>query len=495
MKHLTKITIILFMIVGIISCELPDNADPKNPRQVTPESVFANAQRQLGDYVSTMDYNINISRFFVQYWTEVTYTDEVKYDFANRQIPDNLWNVFYQNVLMDFKESKKIINNTDYLESEYDMRDNRLAIADIMQVYAWHILVDAFGDIPYSEALNPDNATPAYDDAETIYKDLISRLSNDLDMLTMGASSWGEADLFYSGDVQHWKLFAASLKFRLAMRMADSNPSYSQEMADEALSTGVITSQDQAAVFEYTKMAPHVHSIYEWFVLDGRTDVVPTQSFVGTLDSLNDPRLNNLVSKVDTTGDGVGDYYNPQPYGIGVSVYSAVSHFTPQFYEPDFRHVFIDYVEMEFLKAEAAERGGYDVSGSAMEHYNNAITASIQHWGGTESEASNYLAQEDVNYATADGNWKKKIGTQKWIALYNRGNEAWSSWRVLDYPQTWNDTDDPTFIKPEGAKYDYVPVRYPYPFNEYELNGSNYNAATEEMGGDNPGIHVFWDVN
>jgi hypothetical protein len=487
MKRFSKISIIFLLIVGMFACELPDNVDPKNPREVPTETLLTNAQRYLGDYVSTQNYNIQINRFLVRYWTEVTYLTEVRYDFSDRTIPDNWWDVLYRNTLMDFEEAKKQVNSTTFPETEYPKRDNQLAIIDICQVYAWHLLVETFGNIPYSEALDPDNSSPAYDDAETIYRDLIDRLTNDISMLTEGAPSFGDADLFYEGDAGAWKKFAASLKFRMAMRLADYDPDYSQEQANAALDAGVFESQDESAIFKFTSTPPHVHSIYQWFTLDGRTDVVPTKPFVSTLDSLNDPRMDYLV---DTTSGPA------QPYAIPVDAYSDVAHFQSQFFEPDFQHVLSDYVEMEFLKAEAAERGGYDVSGTAEEHYNNAIEASIKYWGSTlgvdeatlETQAEDYLDQPEVDYAQAGGNWKQKIGLQKWIALYNRGCEAWSSWRVLDYPEF-------SFNEDMGTLYDQVPVRYPYPFSESRLNESNYQAAVDAMGGeDSPLVNLFWDV-
>lgn len=487
MKTLNKISIIL-MIVGIFACELPDNVDPKNPREVPTKSLVTNAQRYLGDYVSTMNYNVQINRFLVRYWTEVTYLDEVKYDFSDRSIPDNWWNVMYRNTLMDFEVAKNQVENTEFAEVDYPFRDNQLAIIDICQVYAWHLLVETFGNIPYTEALDPDNSTPAYDDAETIYKDLIDRLTEDISLLTEGEPSLGSADLFYEGDPGAWKKFAASLKFRMAMRLADYDPGYSQEQANDALDAGIIESPEDDAIFKFTTTSPNVHSIYDWFVNEGRSDVVPTESFVRRLEDLDDPRLDYLV---DTTSGPA------QPYAVQVDVYDNVAHLQEQFFAPDFEHVFIDYVEMEFLKAEAIERGGYDVSGTAEEHYNNAIEASIKYWGGTlgietailEDQANDYLSQPEVDYDQAEGDWRQKIGLQKWIALYNRGCESWSSWRILEYPEFE--------VTPEmGTKYDEVPVRYPYPFDEPRLNEANYNEAVSAMGGeDSPLVNLFWDVN
>ena len=83
--------------------------------------------------------------------------------------------------------------------------------------------------------------------------------------------------------------------------------------------------------------------------------------------------------------------------------------------------------------AEGIERG-YAVPGTAEEHYNAAVTASILYWGGTLQDASTYLAQPNVAYSTAGANFKEKIGIQKWIALNNRGIDAWFEWRKFDYP-------------------------------------------------------------
>ena len=112
----------------------------------------------------------------------------------------------------------------------------------------------------------------------------------------------------------------------------------------------------------------------------------------------------------------------------------------------------LSYSEIEFDLAEAVERG-YTVTGTAMEHYDNAVTASILYWGGTAADATTYLALPTINYLTATGTWKQKIGIQKWIALYNLGWDAWTEIRRLDYPQ---------IIAPLSALSAF-PVRYTYP--------------------------------
>ena len=142
----------------------------------------------------------------------------------------------------------------------------------------------------------------------------------------------------------------------------------------------------------------------------------------------------------------------------------------------------LDYVQAEFLRAEAIERG-YNVPGTAAEHYNNAIKASIISWGGSAADADTYLAQPAVAYATATGTWRQKIGFQKWIALYNRPFDGWTELRRFDFP---------VLTAPVGAKSGF-PNRFPYPTNEQQLNGTNYKAAAAKMGDDKVEFKLFWD--
>jgi len=142
----------------------------------------------------------------------------------------------------------------------------------------------------------------------------------------------------------------------------------------------------------------------------------------------------------------------------------------------------MDYSEAEFYRAEAVERG-YAIPGTAAEHYNNAITASILYWGGTQAEATAYLANPLVNYATAAGDWKQKIGTQKWIANFNRPYEAWTELRRLDFPK---------LTLPVAAKSGF-PTRLTYPDTEATTNGDNYTSAATAIGGDKVETKLFWD--
>ncbi len=80
-------------------------------------------------------------------------------------------------------------------------------------------MVDIFGDIPYSEALDIDaTLNPSYDDGFTIYKDLFTRLDAAMDALNQSGGSFdGDVDVVYQGDVAAWYAFANALKVRMAV--------------------------------------------------------------------------------------------------------------------------------------------------------------------------------------------------------------------------------------------------------------------------------------
>ena len=95
---------------------------------------------------------------------------------------------------------------------------------EVLAVYSYQVLVDAFGNVPYTEALmGGDNSRPKYDDAYTIYKDLFVRLDKAIADLDGSFDGFGSADVLYNGDVSLWKKFAASLKLRMALRLVRCN--------------------------------------------------------------------------------------------------------------------------------------------------------------------------------------------------------------------------------------------------------------------------------
>lgn len=476
-----KILITLFSLVLMVSCvdSLDDyNIDQKRATTVPPGTLFTGALKELTDALTTPNVNVNNYRFYVQHWTSTQYLDEPRYNMTSRLIPENMWVRLYRNVLADLKESKRLVG-LDEITPDV-IKSNQLAQIEIIEVYAWSVLVNTFGDVPYSQALDPNNSLPVYDDAQTIYTDILSRLNTALGQINQDEEGFVEGDVLYEGDMVQWSKFGNSLKLKLAIVMADVNAGEAQSLVESA-APNVFTGSEDNAAFPYLSGPPNYNPIAEDLnpLFTSRQDFVAANTLVEVMNDLNDPRRQFYFTQVNGNFVG-GEYGFPNSY-------SSFSTINPAIIEPTFEALLLDYAEVEFLLAEAAERG-YNVGSSAVAHYNNAVTASIIYWGGTTAMANTYLAQPEVNYATAPEDWRQKIGTQKWIALYNRGFDAWLEWRRLDAP----DLQPPAV---EGAGTLVIPKRMIYPINEQTLNGANRSAASQAIGGDEGATKLWWDVN
>jgi hypothetical protein len=480
-KMMKKIFVTIMSLAVLMSCQdLTElNVDPKRSAVAPAGSLFASAQKSLVDNLTTPNVNVNIFRLLAQQWTETTYTDESNYDLGTRNIPQNWWHAMYRDVLQDLREAKKITTADAKLDAA--TKTNRLAMIEIMEVYTWAILVDTFGDIPYQDALKvtsgPDDILqPEYDDDAAIYPDLITRLNAALGTLNPGAESWGESDLLYAGDVAHWVKLGNSIKVRLGMMLADVNPGLAKTTVESA-APNVFTSNADNAVFLYKSAPPNTNPVWVNLVQSGRKDFVVANTLVDAMVDLADPRIPAYFSVDQDGGYTGGEYGSSNNYATFSKPADLVDN-------SDFPASLMDYSEVEFFLAEAAERG-FVVGGTAETHYNAAIRASMESWGVEDADITAYLAQADVNYNTATGTFKQKIGTQKWIALYNRGFEAWTEWRRLDYP---------VLVAPVDAFSD-VPLRYTYPVSEQNLNTINYDNAVTSIGEDEVSTPIFWDVN
>jgi len=471
-----KKNIIILLVVSLfISCEndFSDwNVDEKNPSNVPAYTLVGNAERNLARMMRTQSVNSNIFNFFSQYWTPTLYTDEANYDLTNRDIPGGFWNWMYRNVLVDLKDAKGILESqTSSISAPLlPAHNNKIAITNVLEIYTYHVLVDVFGDVPYNESLSiSDTVMPAYDDDAAIYESLFTRLDEAINMFSTSDGSFGDSDLFYQGDAVKWKKFANSLKLRMALRVKDG------DKISEAIASGVFTSNDDNFAFPFLSSDPYSNPLWENLVRSNRHDLVVSEEFVNTIVPLNDPRTSIYLRDNLTP-------YQGSPYGAG-SAYTEATQLGDTFHQPDLEGVLMDYSEVEFLLAEAAARNLGGVT-SASTHYDNAITASINYWN-PSGDAAVYIAQASVAYDAT--NWAKSIGTQKWIALYSRGFESWSSWRMLGYPEL----QVPSTAKDvaEGQ----IPVRYTYPADESQRNSTNYNAASAAIGGDKLTSKVFWD--
>jgi hypothetical protein len=536
-----KYAIYLVLIVFVSSCtdNFEDfNTDKKNPATVPGEALFTNALRDLSVQMNTPDVNSNLWELWSQYWNETTYVNETNYDIGDRDQPEFAFRWAYRRVLKDLQEATRIIGEGAVANAEEEVaKANKLHIIEIMNVFVYQRLVDIFGAVPYSEALDIGNVYPSYDMGVDIYDDILVSLDAAISELDESAGSFGSEDLIYHGDVQAWKIFANSLKLKIGINLSDVNSAKAQSTIEAAVAAGVFTSTSDEALFPFQTSAPHFNPIYGNLVASGRNDYVAANTMIDIMVNVNDPRLDDYfdISTIrplqfprdPATGsqtdanfpDGVNKIlFYPLPEGgydpifregpftvpaadtsAGIRVWlggtygdgtpwSSYTQVALPLQEPTFPGLILTYSQVLFYLAEAAERG-YDVGGTPEEFYNAGVTESILWWGGTQNEVEAYLDITDVAYPTADGSWRKKIAYQSWISSYINGFLGYTTWRRLDYP-VLNITPNNDAIVDQTD----IPVRFPFPVNEQTLNDVNYDNAANAIGGDNMNTKIFWDI-
>jgi hypothetical protein len=484
-----KILIILLVFITVTSCKKLDtlNANLKDFTAVPGEAVYNGATRALLNQMFTCNVNNNNTMLFVQQFAETTYPDESRYDMVTRPVPANHMNALYRTVLMQYKDAARALTEAPLGGIDQKQRDNQLAIIEVMSIFTWSNIVETFGDMPYKEALDYKIPNPKYDDGLTIYKDLLTRLDVAIAKLDPGFAGMGAGyDNVFGGTTAgtaKWIRFANTLKLRMGIMLADLDAAYAKTVVEAAAPNVFnvpITSATTGDKFAMSYLAgsPNQSPMYVELIVSGRFDFVNTSNYVDELNSTNDPRRAGFM------WTQVGGAYVGGAQGMPNS-YNAFTHVDNSKVLPTREVVLMDYTEAEFLLAEAKERG-FNVTGTAAEHYNNAVSSSIAYWGGTAVDAATFLAQPSVAYATAAGTWRQKIGTQSWVAYYFRGFDAWTTWRRLDYPRL---IASPKHVQEVNG----IPVRYTYAVSEQTLNGANYQAAAVAIGGDKAETRLFWD--
>lgn len=454
------------------------NIDPKSPVNAPSASLFNAGEKNLVDLYTSDSWSLAPFRVLAQNWTQNSYNNETHYQFTTNNSPGGWWNAIYTNALHNLDQAKSLYT-TDVQDSAALRND--LIITDILEVYSFHLLVNTYGNVPYTQALNRTIPFPKYDDAKTIEYDLLSRLDTAIAGLNVNAGSLGTSDQIYKGDVGKWKKFAATLKLKLALLIADVDAPAAAKKVQEAVATGVFSSNVDNATLAYDPSAvTNSNPIWQDLVNAANLHYYsPSAYFINTLKSWNDPRLPLMFTK-DPNGN-----YSGGVAGTGNSSV-AISSFSQQWLSPSFPGDILDYAETEFLLAEAVERG-ISIGGTAEEHYNKAVAASVTFWGGAASDAVAYLSQPAVAYSTATGNWQQKIGYQKWITFANRNWDSWTEIRRLHYPNL-------DIVSPPVGANGNLPLRFYYPPSEQTSNSANWAEAVKALPGGQDAVSakLFW---
>lgn len=442
------------------------NENPNGPVTVPSDLLLPSIQEGTADLLYAMQIGGDMGANLIQHWGKVQYNDEERYDFRPGNV-NAIWNNLYANGLND---AKAMINLA--IEEENELNQGA---AKIFQAYLYSILVESYGPVPFTDALQADEGltTPSYDDEATVYAGIIALYDEGMTLLDGEGEISATQDLMFGGDVDAWKKFGNSLKFRTLMRISDAGIAGVDVSGglQAIINSGVhFTSNADNAILPYTGDNPNASPIWNTIVFSTRSEYKVNATLVDLLTNMGDPRL-AVYAQPNDAGNYRGvppGILNPVQNGFD---YANVSPIGTLFLQPDYPATYMDYSELMFLVAEAAQRNL--ISGvNPADAYNAGITASFNRYnvGGL----AGYLTNNDVVYDPA--NALEQIGTQKWIALYGQGIEAWTEWRRTKFPAL-----SPAIDPIRGTE---IPSRYTYPVDEQTLNTDNYNAGASLVGGD-----------
>jgi len=471
MKKIFYFTILGALLASCSSDLSSLNINGKAPENVPAGALFANATMSYFDFTSNQNVNSNNLKLWTQQWTQVTYIQESNFELNERNVNGNTFTTMYTTVLRDCKEAKAALINAQATNAEISAAQ---ACTEVVEVMAFQLLVDLFGDVPYSAALMDTTNTPAYDDDAAIYESLLNRLDDAVANLN-GSSAYGSSDIIYGGDASAWKKAAYSLMLRMAVRMIDYDAAAAKSWGEKAIAGGVFMSPADDMRLFYSSAPPHTHPMWETLVQSGRTDFVASSTLADVMNGLLDPRRSGFFKSLGGSdsiiaslpGDNISDYYQFSAPGTMME-------------DPTFTHAAVSYVEVEFLMAHAAV-AGWTGAGDAATHYENGIRASIEEWGGSSADADAYMMNPLVAFSSTTA--ALQIGVQKWIAMYSNSPEAYAAIRQYDVPMN------------EAVVAETVtPNRYSYPLSELALNEQNVTDAAAKFNGDDTFAKVFWDM-
>lgn len=512
-KISTKIlgALLLIFLAGACDDDFKEiNKNPNSPEDVPPSLLLPTIIKNPVNESAGLAWGYG--NVVMQYTGKIQFTNEDRYNWGPQGDP---YNTFFT-ALRD-------VNNILQITEESG-ENNYRGVALVMKSWMYHVMTDAYGDVPYSEALQAKDGVslPAFDPQSDVYTGILADLQKANELLGTSGEAL-EGDILYEGDVNKWKKFANSLRLRILMRLSDRvDPSGAMQAILNDPATPVFESNDDQAALTYLLDAPNQQPLYT--TRSGSFDEYRLSENMETkLKALNDPRL--YVYAQPTTDSETGlvgapDDYEGVPNGLpdeealqyspsgdpekgGSNFISRVGlmfscRACDELASPIAAEtVIMSYAELQFILAEARERG-FISAGTAEDYYLKGISSTFDYYesrlqagGFTELAAvvqpeASYFAQADVAYTGTQQEKLQKIGTQKWIALFFNGMEAWFDWRRTGYPEI---TPGP------GAVINTVPVRFQYPSDAQALNAEAYEAAIKRQGADLITTRVWWDVD
>jgi len=402
------------------------------------------------------------------------------------------------------------------------------AVTKILKVEAMHRVTDIYGPIIY-ESFGSDDGLYIPDTQETVYMAFFNDLDAAVELLSVDSHSEAEIailelfDILLDGEYTSWIKFANTLRMRLAIRIAMVDPVKAKSEFLKAFNhpQGVFKEPKEIVVVSgrngYQNPLGEINR--SWY------EVQMNASMESILNGYKDPRrevyfepcVNDVILKDKNGNDSItvalkGTYKGIRQ-GTGFSHLLYQSH-SKIYVNPTSEPVLMTAAEAWFLRAEAALRGW---TGESVEScYEMGINASFRQWGATGS-VSEYLDNDRIGADYIDAfdpinniearcrvspRWDEaagleekleKIITQKWLAIFPEGCEAWAEQRRTGYPRLFpvriNNSKD-------GCIDTEIMIRrLNFPADLIDSDPEQYESLVKLLGGpDNAGTRLWWDT-
>ena len=395
-----------------------------------------------------------------------------------------------------------------------------LSIAKIAKVCAMNRVTDAYGPIPYSEIGISGKIQVPYDTQADVYRQMFDELDEAIEMLTAHSSEaiTASTDPVYGGSAEKWCKFANSMKLRLAMRVVYTDFTSSKgrtprQLAEEAVSSELGVIEDNSGNAMYTGFGKDGNPFYVCFFSykSGAGDHRVAADIASFMNGYADPRRASYFNESAFAAGGYAGLRN----GIQIPDDERINNFSRYNVTASTSLMWMNASEVAFLRAEGALRG-WAMGGDARSFYEEGIRLSFERCG-VADQLTAYMASTALpgsyddpafgyscsNQSTVTIPWNdgaafeenlERIITQKWIANFPLGTEAWADYRRTGYPRLFpvvvNNNPDITNLQ-LGAR------RMTYPLEEYEANGETIRAAVDQwLGGqDKMSTRLWWDCN
>jgi len=346
-----------------------------------------------------------------------------------------------------------------------------LGAGQVLMALNLGMTVDLFGDVPFSESFNFSTVTPAYDDDQVLYGNVLNLLDQGISNLqATSTSSIGNDDFIYGGDIDLWLKFANTLKARYMIHMKGDN-GYNAAEVLAASDKGFKSNSQNAQVFFFEqRFNPWAQDAINNanLLLTGWVSEQFIQALDGTSYPTVDPRLALMIGTTDEgeflgTVNGAGRGNAPEQGARSTLVEG-------QYYTTREAPLLIaTYAELKFIEAEAA----FDTDKSrSYAAYLAGIEAHMDMLSVNSADKATYLAAPSVSMG-ASALTIDAIFKEKYVAMFLHP-ETWNDARRHDYG--YKNMTLPANVNPNlGGEYI---RRLAYPDSEVSRNGINVPSVT-----------------